>query len=173
MKFRFAIFFLVVSLASPPARTESYQELELTSRNLVLPETEQFKLGAKLFAEKDKRLAAWKAFQTFLFKYPESPQAGDAQFMLAESIFQQAVKEYLSGNPPDEAGWKKHNKGGLKLMGKGLKKGLEGLKNLGSTISGEAGTPQEMEAIDVATFSEAIEQFKKVADDYKKAGLSD
>ncbi|OGR88812.1 MAG: hypothetical protein A3A86_07575 [Elusimicrobia bacterium RIFCSPLOWO2_01_FULL_60_11] len=173
MKFRFPILFLVVNLAAPSARTESYQELELTSRNLVLPETEQFKLGSKLFAEKDKRLAAWKAFQTFLFNYPESPMAGDAQFMLAESIFQQAVKEYLSGNAPDEAGWRRTHKGGLKLMGKGFKMGLDGLKNLGSTISGEAGAPKEMASIDVATFSEAIEQFKKVVDDYKKSGLSD
>src|SRR3989338_11476372 len=107
MKFRFAIFFLVVSLASPPARTESYQELELTSRNLVLPETEQFKLGSKLFAEKDKRLAAWKAFQTFLFNYPESPMAGDAQYMLAESIFAQSVTDLKAGNAPDEQTWKK------------------------------------------------------------------
>src|SRR3990167_1141062 len=79
--FKPAIFFLIILLAVPPARAESYQELELTSRNLVLPETEQFKLGSKLFAEKDKKLAAWKAFQTFLFNYPDSPMAGDAQFM--------------------------------------------------------------------------------------------
>src|SRR3989338_9579631 len=168
-----ALLFLILNLVPPLVRSESYEDLELTSRNLVLPEAEQFRLCAKLFQEKDKKLAAWKAYQTFLYNYPESPLAGDAQFMLAESVFQQTVSDFKSGNPPDEMAWRKTHKGGLKTMGKGIKKSLEGLKNLGATVSGEAAPPKDMEQIDVATFSEAIEQYLKVLNDRKKAGLHD
>src|SRR3989338_3565582 len=102
--------------------SENFEEGELTSRNLVLPEMEQFRLGAKLFKERDKKLAAWKAFQTFLFNYPESPLAADAQYMLGESIFAQSVTDLKAGNAPDEQTWKKVKKGGLKMLGKGFKK---------------------------------------------------
>ncbi|OGR82250.1 MAG: hypothetical protein A2901_09645 [Elusimicrobia bacterium RIFCSPLOWO2_01_FULL_54_10] len=170
---RGALLFVAAAMPAFPAISESYEELELTSRNLVLPETEQFRLGAKLFQEKDKKLAAWKAFQTFLYNYPESTLTGDAQFMLGEAIFHQAITELKSGNAPDEMAWRKDHKGGLKMMGKGLRKSLEGLKNLGNTISGDSGAPQESRQIDVATFSEAIDQFRKVLDDHKKAGLND
>ncbi len=182
MKFRFnpaacksaaMLVFFVVNPVSSPLHSESYDDLELTSRNLVLPEVEQFKLGSKLFLEKDKKIAAWKAYQTFLFNYPDSPLSGDAQFMLAEAIYQQAISDFKAGNPPDESGWKKRKKGGFKLMGKGLKKGLDGLKNIGATVSGEASAPKDMETIDQATFSEAIDQYTLVLSDHKKVGLND
>jgi len=167
------LFFVLGTLASPLARTEPYKELELTSRNLVLPEVEQFNLGSKLFMEKNKKLAAWKAYQTFLFNYPKNPQAHEAQFMLAESIFQKALEEYLSGNPPDELEWRRTHKSKLKAIGKGFKKSLGGLKNLGNTLAGESKSLRDMEVIDSATFSEAIEQFKKVVQNYRKTGLND
>src|SRR3954462_13373328 len=87
--------------------SETYEDQELSSRNLVLPEMEQFTLGSKLFHEKDKKVAAWKAFQTFLFTYPDSRLAPDAQFMLAESIFSQALEELINGTAPDEYAWEK------------------------------------------------------------------
>ena len=170
---RISLLFFLLAAPVPRVHSESYEDMELTSRNLVLPEAEQFRLGAKLFREKDKKLAAWKAFQTFLFNYPESAMAADAQYMLAESIFAQAIAEFKTGNSPDEEGWRKKKKGGFKMIGKGLKKSMEGLKNLGATVSGEQVSAREMEQIDMATFSEAVDQYKKVLDDFKKSGLAD
>lgn len=158
-----------------PARSssQSYENQELYMRNLVLPEMEQFRLGAKLFKEKNKKIAAWKAFQIFLYNYPDSPLAGAAQFMIAESIFAQAVNDLREGNPPDELEWRKQKKGGLKLFGNGIKKSFEGLKYIGSKVSGETEPVTEPDSIDHATFSEAIEQYQLVVDNYKKSGLVD
>lgn len=156
-----------------PVWSQSYEEHELTSRNLLLPELDQFRLGSRLFWEKNKKIAAWKAFQTFLFNYPGSPLASDAQFMIAESIFAQAVNELQTGNLPDELSWRKQKKGGLKIIGKGLKRSFEGIKKFGSNISGEEASNKEPDQIDLATFSEAIEQYQVVIDKYKKSGLVD
>ena len=164
---------LLVCLLSPGIRSENYEELELSSRNLVLPENEQFNLGAKLFKEDGKKLAAWKAFQTFLFNYADSPLAADAQFMLAESIFAKAVEEMRSGTPPDEFAWHKDKRSGMKLLGKGFKKSFEGLRDLSAKISGEEAPAKEPDRIDVATFSEAVIQYDRVAKKYRKSGLAD
>jgi len=177
-RYTLGIIGLVLCFSAGASRTSllysrSYEELELTSRNLVLPEVEQFRLGAKLFQDKNKKLAAWKAYQTFLYNYPDSNLAGDAQFMLAESLFQQSIFELLTGSAPDEQEWRNEKKGGIKKMGRGFRKGLAGLKNLGRTVAGESLSPKDMEQIDIATFSEAIGQFEKVLDDYKKSRLND
>lgn len=164
---------LAVTLCVPlNTRSETYEELELSSRNLVLPEAEQFRLGSKLFREKDKKLAAWKAYQTFLFNYEDSRLAADAQFMLAESIFAKAVSDLRAGNPPDEFAWHKDKKSGLKRLGKVFQKGFRGAKEFGSKISGEPISSREPDRIDIATFSEAIDQYKKVLK-HKKSGLRD
>jgi len=163
-----------LALFSPlQSRSETYEELELSSRNLVLPEAEQFKLGSKLFFSEDKKLAAWKAFQTFLFNYPDSRLAGDAQFMLAESIYAKSVSLLRTGTPPDELGWRKVKKGGFKKIKKGFKKSFEGLKSFGATVSGEPTQTSEPDRIDLATFSEAIDQYSRVIKEFKKRGLSD
>lgn len=151
---------------------QSYEERERLSPNLLLPEEDQFRLGSNLFSEK-KYLASWQAFQTFLYNYSGSFLTADAQFMIAEAVFQQAVQELKSGNPPDEVAWRKQKKSGLRKVGKGLKKGIRGLKFIGSTISGEAPPIPEAEQIDFATFSEAIEQYRVVYEKHRKSGLAD
>ena len=150
----------IALLFQPALQAQFYDERDLSSRNLVLPEMEQFRLGARLFLEKDKKLAAWKSFQTFLFNYPDSPIAADAQFMLAESIFAQSISEMRSGNPPDEIAWRRNKKG--KAIGKGGKELFHFLRKAASKISGEAAPTKEPDRIDIAAFSEAIIQYKKV-----------
>lgn len=155
------------------AQPKSFEEGELSSQNLVLPEMEQFRLGARLFAEKDSKIAAWKAFQTYLFNYGDRPLGVDAQFMVAESIFAEACIQLRAGNPPDEQAWKKQKRSGFKKLGKGFKKSLDGLKYIGAAVAGEDSAPAEPDRIDYATFSEAIDQYRSVIDDYKKSGLAD
>lgn len=152
------------------AYSASYEEMEMTSRNLILPEMEQFLLGSRLFFEKDKKVAAWKAFQTFIYNYPESKLIPDAQYMLAESIFSQALGELKSGAAPDEYAWEKSKKGGFR---KGLKKGFQGLKTIGAVVAGESAGNAEMDSIDKATFSEALIQYTVVQDKFRKSGLGD
>ncbi len=166
---------LTLQTASPYlAHSETYEELEMSARNLILPEMEQFLLGSRLFFERDKKVAAWKAFQTFIYNYPDSKLIPDAQYMLAESIFSQALQELKAGSAPDEYAWEKSKKGGLKTFGKGLKKGFTGLKNLGAVVAGETtNTKEDIENIDRATFSEAIKQYLVVEEKYRKSGLAD
>lgn len=164
----------LASAAPAPLASQTYEDREFSSQNLVLPEMEQFRLGSRLFQAKDKKIAAWKAFQTFLFNYPDSPLVPDAQFMVAESIFQEALSQVQAGASTDEIGWKKQQKSGLRLFGKGLKKSLDGLKYIGATVAGEeVDKESEPEQIDHASFSEAIRQYKIVTDKYRKSGLAD
>ena len=173
---RAAIILLLISVQvfSPVVvLAENVAEENFASRNLVIPEREQYNLGAKLFREKDRKVVAWKAYQTFLNNYPDSALAIDAQFMVAESIFVQAVSELQAGNPPDEASWKERKKGGLSMMGRNLKKSVNEFKNLGSGISSESNTIPEPDRIEVATFSEAIKQYEFVTKSSRKSGLID
>lgn len=169
----FFIFFFALVFVCSTLRAQSYEDRELTSQNLVLPELEQFYLGSRLFWEKNKKIAAWKAFQTFLFNYPDSPLAADAQFMVAESIFSEAIGMLEAGNSPDEIAWRRGKKGGMKVFGKGIKKSLDGLKYIGAKVAGEPEPIAEPDRIDFATFSEAILQYQRIVEEYKKSGLVD
>ncbi|MBI3012862.1 MAG: tetratricopeptide repeat protein [Elusimicrobia bacterium] len=155
-------------------RCQNSPESPLFSQTVVLSEKDQFHLGVKLFWEKDKRVSAWKAFQTFLANYPNSPLAADAQFLLAESLFQESLKELKTGNPPDESVWIKENTGKIKNLSKGFLDRIDRIKYLGADFPDEKLRKKNGEEIERATFSEAIEQYRKVLHKkYKKSGLAD
>lgn len=167
------LFLLLEVLIITPLKSET-TDYPISSQNLILPETEQFELGIKLFWGQGKKPAAWKAFQTFVFNYPKSPLAQDAQFLLAEAIFAKAVEEVESGQPPDEAVWTEENSGGLKNIGKTFKKKLNRIKYLGGELPGDGMPKRRAGEIERASFSESIEQYKRVLiSRYKKYLLQD
>ncbi|MBI2118757.1 MAG: tetratricopeptide repeat protein [Elusimicrobia bacterium] len=167
------LFLFLELLLIAPLKSET-NDAPISSQNLILPEAEQFELGLKLFWGQGKKPAAWKAFQTFVFNYPKSPLAQDAQFLLAEAIFSKAVEEVELGQPPDETGWMEENSGGLKNIGKTFKKKLNRIKYLGGETSGAIPSKKDPGEIERASFSEAIQQYKRVLiKRYKKHLLQD
>ena len=69
--------------------------------------------------------------------------------------------------------WRRLKKSGGKRILKGLKTSLDGIKYIGSKVSGEPEPNKEPDRIDFATFSEAIEQYGVVVEDFRKSGMAD